>query len=96
MVHKMYVKYSNADIFLFTLPNETYYGNTALRFQYNQIIRKIANYFNFGVVDLAEMSDYSVNIDTNDGLHPNTTGMIKIANYVIKTLNNYYKLTPKK
>lgn len=97
MVHKIITKYSNADVFLFTLPqnyrstSELDYDN--LRCQYNNSIRKIASYFNCGVIDFACIANWNSSIHTGDGLHPNPIGMEILSNFTIKQLEYYYNLT---
>lgn len=94
MVHKIITKYGNANVFLFTLPqnsrsvSEASYDN--LRCQYNNSIRKIASYFNCGVIDFAYISNWNSSIHTGDGLHPNSIGMEILSSFTIKQLEYYF------
>lgn len=97
MLDRLTSKYKNADVFVFTLPHSTYndaYSNDTLRLAYNREIKKIANNYNCGVIDLANLKNYNNNINlyANDGLHPNSKGMKMIADLCIQTLDNYYNL----
>ena len=90
MIHKMTVKYEDADIFIFTLPANGTNKYTALLDDYNEEIRKIAEYFDCYLVDIAAIEGYEYADYTNDGLHPNEAGMDLITDYFARMLRAVY------
>ena len=94
MCHRVKTRYTSSDIYLFTLLPNTWKVNDQKLEEFNSIIKKIANKYNFSVVDLYSNSGITrSNIKTylHDGLHPNTLGMIKIADAFESLLLNKYK-----
>ena len=90
MVHKMTERYADADVFIFTLPANGTNKYTALLDEYNTQIRKIAEYFDCYLVDIATIEGYEYTKYTNDGLHPNEAGMDLITDYFARMLKAVY------
>lgn len=92
MIHKITEKYNNADIFVFTLPANGRWTNEALLNAYNTEIKKIADYFNCYLVDIAAIEGYDYMKYTWDSehLHPNKAGMDLITDYFVRILKAVY------
>lgn len=92
MIHKMTVRYNDADIFVFTLPANGREINDTLLNAYNTEIRKIAEYFGCYLVDIAAIEGYNYleYTDTAEHLHPNEAGMDLITDYFTRTLKAVY------
>ena len=90
MIHKMTERYADSKIFIFTLPANGTNKYTALLDDYNEEIRKIAEYFDCYLVDIAAIEGYEYANYTNDGLHPNETGMDLITDYFVRMLKAVY------
>lgn len=96
MVHKVINNYDNPDIFCFTiLPNSRNKDYKQLE-KYNDVIRKIANYYGAEIVDLYKDSGITADnhLDYTGGwfgLHPNQQGMSLIANTFKQSLINKYE-----
>lgn len=95
-IHKMQERYKKADVFVFTLPPVSANTDLALLNSYNQTIRKIAEYFDCYVVDLAAVEGYEYSKYTIDGLHPNEKGMDLITDIFARTLKGVYGKQSKK
>ena len=89
-IHKMQQRYKSADVFVFTLPPVSSNTDLALLNAYNQVIRKIAEYFDCYIVDLANVEGYEYNKYTIDGLHPNERGMDLISDLFARRLEGAY------
>lgn len=87
-------KYTNADVFCFTYtPNADSRCTTAKLESYGRVIKALAEYFGFGVVDQAE------NVVTFDnciaytcetqGLHYNSYGHQKLEELVVRSVYEY-------
>ena len=85
-LHKMTTSYPNSKIFVFTLPNSKYSTDQTVLDAYNQTIVDLANYFGCYVVNLQQMDYYHYSTHTNDNLHPNSQGMLLIADYFCRRL----------
>ena len=90
MIHKMTERYGDADVFIFTLPANGTNKYTALLDEYNAEIRKIAEYFDCYLVDIAAIEGYEYAKYTNDGLHPNEAGMDLITDHFARMLKAVY------
>ena len=90
MIHKMTERYGDADVFIFTLPANGTNKYTALLDEYNAEIRKIAEYFDCYLVDIAAIEGYEYAKYTNDGLHPNESGMDLITDHFARMLKAVY------
>ena len=90
MIHKMTERYADSKIFIFTLPANGTNKYTALLDDYNAEIRKIAEYFDCYLVDIAAIEGYEYADYTNDGLHPNEAGMDLITDYFARMLKAVY------
>lgn len=90
MIHKMQTAYPDADIFLFTLPENGTNKDTATLAKYNDAIKDIADYFDCYLVDIAGIEGYSYSTYTSDGLHPNELGMDVITDLFVRTLKGVY------
>ena len=90
MVHKMIKKYDTSDVFLFTLPENGTNRATATLAKYNEMIKKIADYFDCYVVDIANIAGYDYATYTIDGLHPNEGGMDLITDLFVRMLKGVY------
>lgn len=90
MVYKTIKKYETADVFLFTLPENGSNRDTATLVKYNEMIKKIAAYFDCYVVDIANIAGYDYAAYTIDGLHPNEGGMDLITDLFVRTLKGVY------
>ena len=95
MIHKMITKYENADIFVLTLPANGTNKNTDTLASYNKAIRKIADYFDCHLVDIANIEGYDYAKYTMDGLHPNEQGMDLITELFVRKLEGVYGLPEK-
>ena len=84
MIHKMVTRYSDAEVFVFTLPNNGRISNTALLAECNAQIRNIATVFGCEIVDLAAIEGYDYNTYTSDNLHPNEIGMDLITDAFVQ------------
>ena len=104
MLTKMQAKYSETDIFICTLPYETWTDGTnpegknypGLRESYNEVIKAMATKYNVGLIDIEPCitkATESLNSKTylGDNIHPNAAGMQVIANKVTEVLEDYYK-----
>lgn len=91
MIHKMMQKYDTSDVFLFTLPENGTNRDTATLAKYNEMIKKIADYFDCYVVDIANIAGYEYSAYTIDGLHPNEGGMDLITDLFVRTLKGVYQ-----
>lgn len=87
MVDKMTKRYADSDIYIFTLPANGTNKYTALLDDYNEQIRKIAEYFDCYLVDIAAIEGYEYSNYTSDGLHPNEAGMDLITDHFVRMLN---------
>ena len=95
MIHKMLTKYSDSQIFIFTLlPEDMYSINKTSWDLHNKYIRDVANHFNLPIVDLAE--DSGITWDNmhdylhTDKIHPNEAGMDLIEKCFLETLLDFY------
>ena len=71
-------------IILCTLPeNQLYKKNEDLRFEYNNLIEKLAIEYNQKLVDLEEFSLVGKSVDS---AHPNKNGMKEMSEYFLKEL----------
>ena len=91
----MITKYENADIFVLTLPANGTNKNTDTLASYNKAIRKIADYFECHLVDIADIEGYDYAKYTIDGLHPNEQGMDLITELFVRKLEGVYGLPEK-
>lgn len=97
VIKLMKAKYTDAEIYIFTLPPHYGLNNNATKLalldEYNTAIRQLATENGCKVVDLAANSgitaDNSINY-TTDNLHPNLIGMDIITRVVIETLAECY------
>lgn len=105
MINKMKEAYPKADIFICTLPYETWTDGSnpegknypGLREKYNEIIKDVSKTLKVQLIDIAPCitsSTESMEKRTylGDNIHPNALGMEKIADAVSKCLLDYYKL----
>ena len=105
MINKMKEAYPKADIFICTLPYETWTDGSnpegknypGLREKYNEIIKDVSKTLKVQLIDIAPCitsSTESMEKRTylGDNIHPNALGMEKIADVVSKCLLDYYKL----
>lgn len=74
----------NSEIILCTLATSIFYEESD-RIAYGEVIKKYGNEFNYKVIDLedADISDKLV-----DSAHPNTSGMVEVAEEILKQINN--------
>ena len=86
MFHRM----TDVAAHIFTLPANGTNKYTALLDEYNAEIRKIAEYFDCYLVDIAAIEGYEYADYTNDGLHPNEAGMDLITDYFARMLKAVY------
>ena len=97
--------YPKADIFICTLPYETWTDGSnpegknypGLREKYNEIIKDISKTLKVQLIDIAPcITSSTESMDKRtylgDNIHPNALGMEKIADVVSKCLLDYYKL----
>ena len=90
MIHKMITLYDSSDIFILTLPANGTNKNTDSLASYNKAIRKIADYFECHLVDIANIEGYDYAKYTIDGLHPNEQGMDLITELFVRKLEGVY------
>ena len=89
MVHKIITTYENADLYLCTLVR---YKTEPTISSWNNIIKKIADEFDCNVVDFYNETGINDNMMyTIDGLHPSQSGMSKMSECLIASLQNNYK-----
>ena len=69
--------------------------NTDTLASYNKAIRKIADYFDCHLVDIANIEGYDYAKYTMDGLHPNEQGMDLITELFVRKLEGVYGLPEK-
>lgn len=80
MIHKMVSEYGDAEVFILTIPAYAGAKDMELLDNYNAEIRKIADYFDCHIVDLAAIDGYDYSKYTSsDGIHPNEAGMDLIS-----------------
>ena len=105
MLNKILTAYPSAEVWVCTLPTTDFAyvgtssvfpkknknGNTVL--DYNKAIKKIADAFSVNVIELDKCGITWQNLTnfTNDKLHPNVEGHLKIANKVIQTLDPHIR-----
>ena len=95
MLHKIVNRYPNADVFCLTLlPNLVRADDKALN-DYNNAIKKVANYFNVEICDLQNDSGitretYKKYTNDNAHVHPNALGMDMITKCLENTFEKYY------
>lgn len=89
MVHKIISTYETADVYLCTLVQY----KTALS-SWNNVIKKIADEFDCNVVDFYEETGITPNnlgIYTIDNLHPSQSGMSKMSECLVASLQKNYE-----
>ena len=92
MINNIIKNYGKDGVFCFTLLPFTRVADTKTE-QYNNVIKQIANYFDVKVVDLYTNCNVELNskyFGEGTYTHPNSEGMIAIANCFIDVLYNTY------
>ena len=85
ILHKISLRYQNADIFVFTLTYRIDCNRTQLEL-YNDCIRSTAEYFTAKVIEWYGFSNFHPTTHTSEGIHYNQAGMRLIADCVTQTL----------
>ncbi len=99
MVQKMMKRYHDAEIYLFTLVPNNQRKDEAALFQYNSVIKEIAEAYSLSIVDIYE--DSNINQDNcsqymgDSSLHPNIEGMQRISDCFLDVLYEKAKLVLK-
>lgn len=96
MIWKIQEMYPSIQIFICTLPYETY-TDGIYREAYNTEIREISEELEVPLIDLTVAWDSTTEVKNNwtylnDNIHPSAKGMDVISQICVKTIKNYYNL----
>lgn len=93
MLNKMKDMFPSSFIFIATLPYETNTNSKypGLRDAFSDIIRKVSNLCNVGLIDISNAINKENYLKTlNDTIHPNKRGMDEICNIMVDSLYSYF------
>ena len=96
MLDLVHTNFPSCQVFICTLPYETY-TDGILRVEYNKIIKKLAEEYDLPLVDLENLWDSSTEVKNNwhylsDNIHPGVLGMQKISAAMTKVLKEFYNV----
>ena len=96
MLDLVHTNFPSCQVFICTLPYETY-TDGKLRVEYNKVIKKLAEEYNLPLVDLENLWDSSTEVKNNwhylyDNIHPGVLGMQKISAAMTKVLKEFYNV----
>ncbi len=104
MLTKIKKAYPTTDIFICTLPYETWTDGSnpegknypGLRESYNEVIKALAASYNVGLLDIEpcitkDTESMASRTYLGDNIHPNALGMERIANKIVECLKKFYE-----